>query len=399
MKLNDVFLRNLKAEDKPRKYFDGHGLYLHVSPTGGKLWRMSYRHNGKDKVLSFGAYPYVSLRDAREQRDEAKTLLAKGIDPGALKRQSRLDRVTFEVWGARWLELHASRTAPKTQEKNTYLVNILNKKIGALTLPELDRKTLVSVVQGIQNAKGVHLAHRTASILANVVGHAYDSGQTRENHAVGLAKVLMPYKATHRAALVNPAELGALLRKIWAYEGAGLSVGYCLKILPYLALRSEEIRGARWTELDLDAARWTIPATRHAHGGGMKMRIAHTVPLPLQVVSLFRELKEWQAMLGGFDLCFPSPRDAKRPVSAEGLLVALKVVRGAADISVHGFRTSFSTLARELGFDHHHIEKALAHGLENKVQAAYDRAEYLEPRRELMQAWADYLDELRQGKD
>ena len=173
-----------------------------------------------------------------------------------------------------------------------------------------------------------------------------------------------------------------------------------MRILPYLALRSEEIRGARWAEIDLENAVWTVPAKRNEHGGGMKMRIEHTVSLPHQVVSLFRELKDKQAMLlGECELCFPSPRAKSRQITSESLICALKVIHGTPDISVHGFRSSFSTLAREKGFNPDHVEKQLAHQLKDAVVAAYNKAEYLEPRRKMMQEWADYLDELRATKD
>jgi integrase len=190
------------------------------------------------------------------------------------------------------------------------------------------------------------------------------------------------------------------LRKIHQYEGEGFSVSYCLKILPYLALRSEEIRGARWLEIDLDAAVWTIPAMRHEYGGGMKMRIEHIIPLPRQTIELFGELKKLQTMtLGDCERCFPSPRAKGRQITSESLLVALKVIHGNSDISVHGFRTTFSTLARERGFNPAHIEKQLSHKEGNGVIEAYDRSTYFEQRRRMMQEWADYLDELRAAKD
>ena len=396
MSLTDVFLRGVKATGKVQKHADGGGLYLFVSAGGGKLWRMDYRFAGKRKTLSFGAYPAISLKDARSRREEARELIARGIDPGEQKKQSKAERYTFEAAGNRWYEHHAEVTVPATHKKSRMYLDALNKKIGGRALPELDRKTLVDAVQAIQGELSVHFAHRAAGVLKNVIEHAYNEGRATECHAYGLAKVLKPYKATNRAALINPAEFGALLRKIWTYEGGGFSVAYCLKILPYLALRSEEIRGARWTELDLDAALWTVPATRHEHGGGMKMRKEHAVPLPNQVVSLFRELREKQARLwGDCELCFPSPRTRSRHITSESLMCALKVLHGQPDITIHGFRTSFSTLAREKGFNPDHVEKQLAHQLKDAVVAAYNKAEYLEPRRRMMQSWADYLDGLR----
>ena len=401
--LTDTAIKNAKPKDKPYKLSDGGGMYLEVAPGGGKLWRLKYRFQGKEKRLALGAYDAVSLKNARQRRDEAKELLAKGVDPGEQKKAAKAtaaaESYTFKAAGERWYEHHAAETAPATHKKSRMYLDTLNNKIGGQALSALDRKTLVGTVQAVQGEISIHFAHRAAGVLKNVIEHAYNEGRVTECHAYELAKTLKPYKAKNRAALINPAEVGELLRKIWSYYGQGFSVSYCLKILPYLALRSEEIRAARWSELDLDAALWTVPAKRHEHGGGMKMRIEHTVPLPHQVISLFRELKEKQSALwGDSELCFPSPRARSRHITSESLLCALKVIHGQPDISVHGFRTSFSTLAREKGFNPDHVEKQLAHQLKDNVEAAYNKAQYVEPRRRMMADWADYLDELREAK-
>ena len=402
-KQTDSYLRSVKPGN-PQKIGFGGRLYMHISSTGspttgGMSWRMNYVFDGKNKTLSLGKYPTVTIKDARSRRDEAKELLAKGIDPGEQKKQAKATRDAFHAAGERWHEHHSERTVPATHKKSRMYLDALNRKIGERALPELDRKSLVEAIQAIQNEISIHFAHRAAGVLKNVIEHAYNEGRVAECHAYGLAKTLRPYKATNRAALINPAEFGNLLKKIWNYTGEGYSVAYCLKILPYLALRSQEIRGARWAELDLDAALWTVPATRHEDGGGMKMRIEHTVPLPWQVVSLFRELRDKQmAFMGDCELCFPSPRAQSRHITSESLMCALKVIHGNPDITVHGFRTSFSTLAREKGFNPDHVEKQLAHQLKDSVEAAYNKAEYVEPRRRMMQEWADYLDSLKNNE-
>ena len=397
MPLTDTSIKNIKPSKKPLKLFDGGGLYLLVNVNGSKWWRLKYYQQGRERLLSLGTYPGTSLKEARKSRDAIKELLASGIDPLEHRKKAKVERYTLGEAGERWYEHHAGETVPATQKKSRMYLDALNKKIGGRTLSELDRKSLANVVQAIESEISTHFAHRVAGVLKNVIEHAYNEGRTTECYAYGLAKVLKPYKATNRAALVNPSEFGELLRKIWMYNGAGLSVAYCLKILPYLALRSEEIRGARWSELDLDNAIWTVPATRHENGGGMKMRIEHTVPLSWQVVNLFRKLKSKQtALLGDCELCFPSPRAKTRQITSESLICALKVIHGQPDISVHGFRSSFSTLAREQGFNPGHIEKQLAHQLKDAVVAAYNKAQYVEPRRRMMQEWADYLDRLRQ---
>ena len=401
-KQTDTYLRGIKPGN-PQKIGFGGRLYLDISATGspttgGMSWRMNYVSptSGKQQTLTLGKYPTIGIAEARRLRDEAKGLLAKGKDPGEQKKEAKAERYTFEAAGKRWYEHHATEIEPSTQKTVRMYLDALNKRVGGRALPELDRKTLVATVQAIQDDISIYFAHRAAGVLKNVLEHAYNEGRATECHAYELAKTLKAHKPKNRAALIKPSDFGELLRKIWSYGGEGYSVSYCLRILPYLALRSTEIRGARWSELDLDNAIWTVPAKRHEHGGGMKMRIEHTVPLAHQVVSLFRELKDKQAAtLGECELCFPSPRAKSRQITSESLICALKVLHGNPDISVHGFRSSFSTLAREKGFNPDHVEKQLAHQLKDAVVAAYNRAEYLEPRRKMMQTWADYLDGLK----
>jgi integrase len=407
-KLTDTFLRNIKPMGKVQKYSDGGGLFVHVtaagSPSaGGMLWRLGYRFGGKQKLLALGIYPAVSLKDARARREDAKEQLAKGIDPAvhkqAVKSAAETQGRTFAVIGNQWFEKHSADTVPATRKKTRWYLDTLFEYIGAVPFVSLERKTLVDAVKDIQDKISPHMAHRVAGVLNRICLYAWDCGYTDRNIADRIANALKPQKVKHGAALISPMEVGNLLRKIYQYSGEGLSVAYCLKILPYLALRSEEIRGARWEEIDLDAASWTIPAMRHEYGGGMKMRVEHTIPLSKQVIDLFKELKEFQTTaLGEYDLCFPSPRAKGRHITSESLLVALKVIHGNSDISVHGFRTTFSTLAREMGFNPAHIEKQLAHKEGNSVIEAYDRSTYFEQRRGDMQKWADYLDSLRDGK-
>jgi integrase len=408
LSLTDTTVKNAKQKEKKYKLSDGGGMYLEVAPSGGKLWRVKYRFGGKEKRLSLGQYPAVSLKDARQKREEAKELLAKGIDPSEQKKVDRdaaraAERdaaLTFAVIGNQWFEKHCADTVPATQKKTRWYLDTIFEYIGNDSFAGLDRKTLVDAVKDLQDRISPHMAHRVAGVLNRVCFYAWDCGYTDRNLADRISSALRPQKSKHRAALIAPKEVGNLLRKIHQYGGEGFSVSYCLKILPYLALRSEEIRGARWAEIDLDAAAWTIPAMRHEYGGGMKMRIEHVIPLPRQAVELFKELKSRQVMtLGDCDLCFPSPRAKGRHITSESLLVALKVIHGNGDISTHGFRTTFSTLARERGFNPAHIEKQLAHKEENGVIEAYDRSTYFEQRRVDMQAWADYLDELRESKD
>ena len=243
----------------------------------------------------------------------------------------------------------------------------------------------------------IDTAHRLAQDASAICLFAWGIGYADRNIADRIVTTLKPIPRKHRASITDPEKVGGLLRRIQGYGGAGLSVKYCLNILPYLPLRSEEIRLAKWEELNLDEAIWNVPGKRNTHGGGMKMRVGHTLPLSRQVVDLFRELKRLQDMSGGCELCFPSVRSTTRPITAEGLLASLRDMGySKEEMTIHGFRTMFSTLARENNFNPDHIEKQLAHKEPNAVVEAYDRSQYFEQRRVLMQAWADYLDGLRE---
>ncbi|MDR2161730.1 MAG: integrase arm-type DNA-binding domain-containing protein, partial [Desulfovibrio sp.] len=367
--LTDAKLRNLKANGKVQKHPDGNGLYAFVGKKSlGVSWWMAYRFEGKPKTLTLGKYPMTSLAEARERCFEARRLLEQGIDPCERKKEAReaalsAEReaaMTFAAIGNQWFEKHCADTVPATQKKTRWYLDTLFEYVGNEPFAGLERKALVDAVRDIQDKISPHMAHRTAGVLNRVCLFAWDCGYADRNLADRISSALKPQKVKHRAALIAPKEVGNLLQKIHQYSGEGFSVAYCLKILPYLALRSEEIRGARWTEIDLDTAVWTIPAMRHEYGGGMKMRIEHAIPLSRQVVELVKELKRLQSLtLGICDLCFPSPRAKGRHITSESLLVALKVIHGSSDISVHGFRTTFATLARERGFNPAHIEKQL----------------------------------------
>jgi integrase len=404
--LTDAKLRGFRANGRIQKISDGNGLYAYLGAKGrGISWQMAYRFDGRQKTLTLGKYPGMGLAEARRGCFEARRLLERGIDPGeekkAAKEASRAAErdalLTFAAVGNQWFEKHCADTVPATQRKTRRYLDTLFEYFGNEPFAGLERKTLVDAAKDVQDRISPHAAHRVAGILNRICIYAWDCGYADRNLADRISSALKPQRVTHRAALIAPQEVGNLLRKIHQYEGEGFSVAYCLRILPYLALRSEEVRGARWTEIDLDAAIWTIPAMRHEHGGGMKMRVEHSVPLSRQVAALFRELKKHQASLttGECELCFPSPRAKGRHITSESLLVALKVIHGSGNISVHGFRTTFSTLARERGFHPAHIEKQLAHKEGNSVIEAYDRSTYFEQRRVAMQKWADYLDGLR----
>ena len=407
MPLTDTALRNLKPDGTPSKLADSEGLYLYVSPTGGKLWRMDYRFAGKRKTLSFGAYPTVSLKDARARRDNAKELLAKDIDPGAHKKAAKAEAeaaareqaLTFSVVAQEWFETKKDAYAASNIKKKQWLIDLLNERIGNKPITTLVPADILAAIRPVEAAGHSVTAHKMAETAGQVCRFARTCGYIVFNPADGLNEVLKPIQTKHYATLTDPAAVGHLLRCIDEYQGSE-TVAYALKILPYLALRSSELRGGRWSEIDLDNAVWVVPASRSEKakdGGGMKMRVAHEVPLPTQVVKLFREL---HLLTGNGSLCFPGRQSASRCISDMALLNAVRRMGfSKEEMTIHGFRAMFSTMLNEKklawGFDSDIIEAQLAHKEQNAVRGAYNHASYLDKRREMLQKWADYLDELR----
>ena len=395
MALSDTTFRNIKPNAKVQKIADGGGLYLHISPTGGKLWRMAYRFNGKQKTLSFGAYPAVSLKDARYRRDEAKELLVQGIDPGEQKKQAKAaameeaktQAITFEYVAREW---HGKKTAHLTEDYRKQIMsrleNMLFPHIGTVPFTALEPANILRAVRPAEERGAIETAHKLVNLAGQVCRYARLVGYAKYDVAAGLTEALPKVQTKHMAAITDPEKIGHLLRAIDEYQG-DVSISYAMRILPYVFLRSQEIRGAEWTEINLDAAEWIVPA------GRMKMRQPHVVPLSSQVVSLFTALREHS---GAGKLVFPSPFSATRCISDMGLLNALRrmgYVKG--EMTVHGFRGMASTLLNEQGYRADVIEAQLAHGERNVVRKAYNHAQYLPERRKMMDEWANFLDGLR----
>ena len=408
MPLTDIFIRNLKPTGKPEKHFDGNGLYLFLSATGGKSFRMDYRFNGKRKTLSLGKYPDVSLKMARERCASARTMLAEGHDPSEqMKRAQKEEKDaalklsrTFTIVAAEWLKTKESVYAASNIKKKKWLLSLFADQIGDFPIANLLPQDILSAIRPIEAKGNIVTAHKMAETAGQVCRYARTCGYTVYNPADGLKEVLQAIKTKHYACLKDPSEVAHLLRCIDSYHGKNESVEYALKILPYLPLRSMEIRGGRCQEIDLDNAIWRIPASRRENpkdGGGMKMRVAHEVPLPRQVVELFKELR---AKSYNEVLCFPSPHSAAQCISDMALLNALRRMGFTKEeMTIHGFRGTFSTLMNEMkldwGFDPDVIETQLAHKDTNTVRGAYNHATYMQKRREMMQKWADYLDSVK----
>ncbi len=399
MPLTDTSIRNAKTSATVQKLSDGGGLYLHISPAGGKLWRMAYRFGGKQKTLSFGAYPAVGLKDARARREEAKTLLAEGVDPGEQKKEAKAaaaaiqleQAATFEAVAREWFAKKKAAWTPGHQKKIlSRLENQLFPHIGDRPFSSLEPAHILAAIRHAEDRGAIETAHRLAQLAGQVSRYARLVGYTKYDVGAGLAEALPPVQTEHYAAITDPKEIGHLLRAINGYPG-DVSTIYALRLMPYVFVRSGELRGARWQEFNLEAAEWVVPA------GRMKMKRPHVVPLARQVVNLLTTLREYS---GGGELVFPSPFSATRCISDMGLLNALRRLGyDKGQMTIHGFRSMASTLLNEQGYRADVIEAQLAHGEQDAIREAYNRASYLPERRRMMQEWADYLDGLRATKD
>lgn len=391
--LTDTRIRNTKPAEKALRLFDSGGLYLEVAPAGGKWWRLKYRFGGKEKRLSLGVYPTVSLKDARERRDEAKKLLSQGIDPSAARKEQKVEAIkdaeTFESvtreWHAKQAETWVAGHAEKVLRRfELYIFPWL----GSRPLHEISAPELLEALRRIEAKGAVETAHRALQTCGQVFRYGIATGRCERDPAADLHGALTPSREIHRAAILDPAGVGALLRAIDGYSG-GIIVRCALRLAPMVFVRPGELRHAEWTEVDFDAAEWRIPAEK------MKMKTQHVVPLARQAVAVFQELRP---LTGAGKYVFPSSRSASRPMSDVTVLAALRRMGYASDeMTGHGFRAMASTLLNEQGWSPDVIERQLAHAERNKVRAAYNRASLLPERRKMMQHWADFLDSLRNG--
>ena len=386
--LTETQIKNAKAGDKPRKLFDGEGLFLLIHPNGGKWWRFKYRIDGKEKSLSFGVYPDVPLKRARELRDEARALVAAHADP-SIKRQNEktTKAITFELVAREWLELQTEKLAPITLAKARWMLEtFIFPKLGSRPVAEISAPDLLDVLREIE-ARGTHeTAHRTKQRCGQVFRYAIATRRATRDVTQDLRGALAPVVTTNHAAITEPRRIAELLRAIEGYAGQPITQA-ALKLAPLVFVRPGELRAAEWSEFDLDRAEWRITPER------TKLRRAHVVPLAKQAVSI---LKDLAPLTGDGRYVFPSLRSPSRPMSENTTNAALRRLGYTTEqMTSHGFRALASTCLNEQGFAPDVIELQLAHKERNKVRAAYNRAERLQERRAMMQAWADYLDSLR----
>ncbi len=389
--LNDTFLKNLKDSDQ-KKHFDGGGLYIYFTKTGSKLWRMAYRFGGKEKTLSFGAYPAVSLKRARQLRDEAKEQLAAGIDPGQHKKAVKeaaeaKNGASFEIVAREWFKRNEPKWAKSNSEKIiARLQNDLFPYIGSIPVNDLKAPDILKAIQRVADRGALDTAHRALQNCSQIMRYAIATGRAEQDVASFLRGALPSAKGRHYPTITEPRKIGAPLRAIDGYEGY-LPVACALKLMPLVFVRPGELRMATWSEFDFGTKEWRIPGHR------MKMGEQHIVPLAHQTLALLEELKPHT---GKGRYLFPSIRTDGRPMSDNTINAALRRLGYAKDeMTGHGFRAMASTLLNEQGWNRDAIERQLAHGERNPIRAAYNYAEFLPERRKMMQSWADYLDGLK----
>lgn len=388
MALTDTACRTAQPNDSAYKLADAHGLYLLVKPAGGRYWRLDYRFAGKRKTLALGVYPAVSLKAARDKREEARRLLANGIDPGEHRKIDRnsgnetfeaVAREWFTKFSPTWVPTHAGRVLRRLERD-------IFPRIGSRPAGEITAPQLLAVLRRIEHRGAVETAHRALQNCGQIFRYAIATGRAERDPSADLRGALPPVKQRHHASIIAPAAIGELLRAIGGYEGSEIT-RCALQLAPLVFVRPGELRHAEWGEINFETNEWRIPAEK------MKMRTAHIVPLSAQAKTVLEELRP---LTGTGHYLFPSIRGRNRPMSENTVNAALRRLGYTKDqMTGHGFRSMASTLLNERGFHRDAIERQLAHGERDKVRAAYNYAEHVAERHRMMQEWADYLDGLR----
>lgn len=396
MPLNALIIKSAKPKDKKYRLSDSGGLYMEVTPSGGKLWRMKYRFLKKEKLLSFGAFPIVTLKEARLYRDEAKSLLSKGIDPSVVKKELKESKLaasknSFKAVTQEWI----SKNSTKWSSSNTNNVSkrleqhvfphIGNKSISSITAPDL-----LKVINRIEKTGTIYTAHKTLQNCGQVFRYAMATARCTTDPTTALKGALPPIQSKHHASITDPKKIGALLRAINGYEGNFITQ-CALKLAPLVFVRPGELRHAEWQEIDFDKAEWRIPAEK------MKMKAVHIVPLSKQAIAILEDI---YTVTGHGKYVFPSVRTNTRPMSENTVNAGLRRLGYTKEeMTGHGFRSMASTLLNEQGWHWDAVERQLAHAERNSIRAAYNYAEHLPERIKMMQHYANYLDGLANGAD
>lgn len=412
-RLTDTLIRKAtNTTGKPLRLFDGDGLYLELHPTnGGKYWRVKYRHGGREKRLALGTYPGVSLKAAREARSAARALLVAGADPGAARKADKQRQQedaaglasagSFEAVAREWLaQVHAAKVSPGHAERTCIkLERDVFPWLGARPLASVSAPELLQCLRRVEARGAIETAHRIKQACGQVFRYGVAIGACERDPAADLRDALRPVVVRHYAAITDPQRVGELLRALADYKGHPVTRA-ALALAPLVFQRPGELRKAEWAEFDLEAGLWTIPAARMKRDlQGKAAGAAHLVPLARQAVAILRELQPLTAGRSAF--VFPSLRTAQRPMSDNAVLSALRRMGFPRDeMTGHGFRALARTLlAERLGVAEAVIEAQLAHAVRDSLGRAYNRTEFVEQRRQMMQVWADYLERLRDGAE
>ncbi|MDR3639994.1 MAG: tyrosine-type recombinase/integrase [Humidesulfovibrio sp.] len=393
MPLTDPAIRNASPREKQFTMFDAEGLFLLVLPNGSKLWRWKFRVDGREKRISLGTYPKVSLKEAREARDRYQIDLRAGVDPAAARKVEKADEQaqgeTFQIIADEWFREYRHTWTDHTAET---IISRLRMDVfpylGDKPIKEISPPELLAVIRRVAARGAVETARRDLQKCGQIFRYAVATGRAERDVTADLRGAIAPPAKRHFASIHEPREVGELLRAIDAYRGSPVT-RCALKLAPLTFVRPGELRHAEWTEIDMEAAEWRIPAER------MKMREKHTVPLSRQALAVLEEI---HPLTGAGRYVFPGGRSAARPMSENAVLAALRRMGYAqGEMTGHGFRSMASTILHEQGWPSDVVERQLAHGERNKVKASYNFAQHLPERRKMMQAWADYLDALREG--
>lgn len=391
MPLTTIQIKSIQAQNKTRRYFDGGGLYLEVTPKNQKWWRFKYRFGGKEKRISLGVYPMVSLKDARRKRDDAKRQLIDNKDPSEERKKTKkslilggdncfetVAREWFEKKKSDWVESHAGRILRRLEK---YIFPFLGKK----SVEIIEAKELLEVIQKIEDKEYFESAHRTLGTCGQVFRYAVITGRLKNNITINLKGALKPARGKHFASVINPDQVGEILRVIDSYEGGSI-VHAALKLAPLVFVRPGELRSAKWKDIDFEKAQWSYITS--------KTKTSHIVPLSRQALKILKDLYPYTRVSS---FVFPSFRSIQRPMSDNAMLAALRSLGISKEtLTIHGFRATARTLLdEELGFRPEYIEHQLAHSVRDPNGRAYNRTSHLKQRTKMMQSWADYLDKVK----
>jgi integrase len=393
--LTDTEIRKARSKEKAYRMSDSGGLFLLITPAGGKLWRWKYRHEHKEKLMPLGKYPDVTLALARERHGEARKVLAAGIDPMAQRKAAKAAKQSSaensfhsvsDLWLEHWQEGKSPRHVLYVKRRmETDIVPCF----GTRPIAEIEAPELVAMAQAIEQRGARDIAKRALETAGQVFRYAIAHGYMKRNPASEIhpSDILQSAHKTNYAR-IDARDLPNLLKRIEVYQGKQVT-RLAMKLMAMTFVRTSELIGAKWTEFDLEAARWDIPAER------MKMRTPHIVPLATQALEVLEMLR---SLTGRGELLFPGDRDPSKSMSNNTILKALERMDYKGRMTGHGFRGLASTILHEEGYAHEHIELQLAHAPRNAVSAAYNHALYLKPRAKMMQEWADYLEKVQRGR-